>query len=90
MIASRRDMTRLIGLGAAVVIIGVPIGLVATTWTPLESSRRGRAIPSGEPEAERGAQQENRDKNQNNRRERQPKESQGNSPGSGASTPGPQ
>ena len=34
--ASRRDLTRLLALGAAAAVIGVPIGLMALTWMPLE------------------------------------------------------
>ena len=87
---SRRDMTRLIGIGAAVVTIGVPIALVATTWTPLESSRRDRAISSGEPEGEPDAQQGNGESNRNRQqREREPKSSQRDSGQAVASTPEP-
>ena len=88
--ASRRDMTRLIGVGAAVITIGVPIGLVAITWTPLESSRRDRAMSSGEPEGERDAQQGNGESNRNRQqREREPKSSQRDSVQAVASTPEP-
>jgi hypothetical protein len=87
---SRRDMTRLIGIGAAVVTIGVPIALVAITWTPLESSRRDRAISSGEPQGEREAQPGNSESNRDpQRREREPKSSQRGMAPSVASTPEP-
>ena len=87
---SRRDLTRLIGIGAAVVTIGVPIALVAITWTPLESSRRDRAISSGEPEGERDAQQGNGESNRDwQRREREPKSAQSGSAPTVASTPEP-
>jgi hypothetical protein len=88
--ASRRDMTRLIGIGAAVVIVSVPIALAATTWTPLESSRRDRAISSGEAEGERDAQPGNSESNRTwQRREREPKSAQRGSAPSAASTPDP-
>ncbi len=33
---SRRNLTRLIALGSAAGVIGVPIALIAATWKPLE------------------------------------------------------
>ena len=75
--APRRDVSRLLGLGAAAVIIGVPIGLAAMTWTPLESSRRERAISSGEPESDGNASQGNAESNgTRQRRQREPKSPQ--------------
>ena len=88
--ASRRDVSRLLGLAAAAVIIGVPIGLAAMTWTPLESSRRDRAISSTEPESERDAPQGNAESNGNRqRRQREPKSPQRGDIPSVESTPEP-
>ena len=87
---SRRDLARLIALGSAAGVIGVPIALVATTWTPLETSRRDTRTPLGEQEEDGDAQQGNQGRNENNRRrDGQPKEPQRGSPRSGASTPEP-
>jgi hypothetical protein len=88
MSASRRDLTQLIALGSAACLIGIPIALIARTWTPLETPRRDMGTIPGEPEGNPNAQQGNRDRNQNNRRrDRQPKEPQQDNPGAGASTP---
>ncbi len=41
MSASRRELNRLVALGSAAAVIGVPIVLVASTWQPLEPAPRG-------------------------------------------------
>jgi hypothetical protein len=51
---SRRDLTRLIALGSAAGVIGVPVALIASTWQPLEPTPSNRQIDDGEEESRPG------------------------------------
>jgi hypothetical protein len=47
---SRRDLTRLVALGSAAGMIGVPIALIASTWQPLESASSSRQSDDADEE----------------------------------------
>jgi hypothetical protein len=47
---SRRDLTRLVALGSAAGMIGIPIALIASTWQPLEPASSSRQSDDAEDE----------------------------------------
>jgi hypothetical protein len=54
---SRRDLTRLIALGSAAGVIGVPVALIASTWQPLEPTPSNRQNDDVEEESRPGNDQ---------------------------------
>ena len=57
---SRRDLSRLIALGSAAAVIGVPVVLVASTWEPLEPMPRNGRADADEPELQPSTDREQR------------------------------
>jgi hypothetical protein len=51
---SRRDLTRLVALGSAAGVIGVPVALIASTWQPLEPTPSIRQNDDVEEESRPG------------------------------------
>jgi hypothetical protein len=88
--SSRRNLSQLIALGAAAGVIGIPIALIARTWTPLETPRRDTGTTPGESEGDPDARQGDRGTDQDGRR-REPKAKTSRREGSpsGSSTPDP-
>jgi hypothetical protein len=74
---TRRDLTRLVTLGAAAVVLGIPLALIAVSREPLEPVPRGGRASAGEEEpasdgeAEQGAdEQDGRSRGRRGRRSR--------------------
>jgi hypothetical protein len=86
---SRRSATRLLAWGSAAGVIGVPIALMARTWTPLETPRRDTGSTPGEPGSDPDAQPGNRGRNADRRREPKAKTSRRGGAASDSATPEP-